>query len=142
MLDYFYGLKDTHEIESFDQLFHDVGLESLLKGSNAEYADRALWHLIADFFDDLHSDWHAYSYLAGPSTSLDGRSRTLGRGEAPSRRISAAREKYYPDGVPGYEEVGNTAYITFDRFYIEGQDGDQFYRVEDPMNFEDKPSSV
>ena len=137
MLDYLYGMKDTHEIESFDQLFHDVGLQSLLKGTNAEYADRALWHLIADFFDDLHSDWHAYSYLAGPVDVKVPDGPSVTRWVEAKREQLAAREKYYPDGVPGYEEVGNTAYITFDRFYIEGQDGDQFYHVEDPMDFED-----
>ncbi len=137
MLDYLYGMKDTHEIESFDQLFHDVGLQSLLKGSNAEYADRALWHLIADFFDDLHSDWHAYSYLAGPVDVKVPDGPSVTRWVEAKREQLAAREKYYPDGVPGYEEVGNTAYITFDRFYIEGQDADQFYHVEDPMDFED-----
>ena len=137
MLDYLYGMKDTHDIESFDQLFHDVGLAGLLKGSNAEYADRALWHLIADFFDDLHSDWHAYSYLAGPVDVKVPDGPSVTRWVEAKREQLAAREKYYPDGVPGYEEVGNTAYITFDRFYIEGQDGDQFYHVEDPMDFED-----
>ena len=137
MLDYLYGMKDTHEIESFDQLFHDVGLQSLLKGTNAEYADRAIWHLIADFFDDLHSDWHAYSYLAGPVDVKVPDGPSVTRWVEAKREQLAAREKYYPDGVPGYEEVGNTAYITFDRFYIEGQDGDQFYHVEDPMDFED-----
>ena len=137
MLDYLYGMKDTHEIESFDQLFHDVGLQSLLKGTNAEYADRAIWHLIADFFDDLHSDWHAYSYLAGPVDVKVPDGPSVTRWVEAKREQLAAREKYYPDGVPGYEEVGNTAYITFDRFYIEGQDADQFYHVEDPMDFED-----
>ena len=137
MLDYMYGMKDTHEIESFREFFHDTGLESLLKGANAEYADRAVWRMITDFFDDLHSDWHGYSYLAGPVdvTVPDGPS--VLRRSAIKEDFLAAREKYYPDGIPGYEEIGNTAYITFDRFYIEGQDGDQFYHVEDPMDFED-----
>ena len=137
MLDYLYGMKDTHEIESFDQLFHDVGLAGLLKGTNAEYADRAIWHLITDFFDDIHSDWHAYSYLAGPVDVQVPNGPSVSRWIEKSDEYEAVRKKYYPDGVPGYEEIGNTAYITFDRFYIEGQDGDQFYHVEDPMDFED-----
>ena len=137
MLDYLYGMKDTHDIESFDQLFHDVGLAGLLKGTNAEYADRAIWHLITDFFDDIHSDWHAYSYLAGPVDVQVPNGPSVSRWIEKSDEYEAVRKKYYPDGVPGYEEIGNTAYITFDRFYIEGQDGDQFYHVEDPMDFED-----
>lgn len=137
MLDYMYGMKDTHEIESFREFFHDTGLESLLKGANAEYADRAVWRMITDFFDDLHSDWHGYSYLAGPVdvTVPDGPS--VLRRSAIKEDFLAAREKYYPDGIPGYEEIGNTAYITFDRFYLADQNGDQFYQVEDPEDFDD-----
>ena len=37
-------------------------------------------------------------------------------------RYTDARKKFYPDGAPGYEEVGNTAYITFDSFVVEGVD--------------------
>ena len=45
---------------------------------------------------------------------------------------------YYPDGVPGYEEVGNTAYITFDSFAIPNpNDMDSYYRVEDVNEFAD-----
>ena len=137
MLDYMYGMKDTHEIESFDEFFHDIGLESLLKGADAEYADRAVWRMITDFFDDLHSDWHGYSYLAGPVdvTVADGPS--VLRRSAIKEDFLAAREKFYPDGIPGYEEIGNTAHITFDRFFLADQNGDQFYRVEDPEDFDD-----
>jgi hypothetical protein len=31
MLDYFYGLKDAHKIESFDKLFHSVTFDRILK---------------------------------------------------------------------------------------------------------------
>jgi C-terminal processing protease CtpA/Prc len=31
-------------------------------------------------------------------------------------RYLDARDKAYPDGVPAYEEIGNTAFITLDRF--------------------------
>ena len=138
MMDYLYGLKEAHDIESFDQLFQDTGLVNLLKGASAEQADGAVWRMINDFLDDLHSDWHAFSYLTGPidKTIPDGVSTS--RWRAHRTQYQEAREKYYPDGVPGYEEIGNTAYITFDHFYIQGVDGDQFYQVEDPMDFDDE----
>ena len=41
---------------------------------------------------------------------------------ADMKRYADARAKYYPNGTPGYEEIGNTAYITFDEFVIEGVD--------------------
>ena len=137
MLDYMYGMKDTHEIESFREFFHDIGLENLLKGANAEYADRAVWKMITDFFDDLHSDWHGYSYLAGPVDEKVPDGPSVSRWIETKREQLAAREQFYPDGVPGYEEVGNTAYITFDRFYFEGLDADRYYQTEDPMDFDD-----
>jgi C-terminal processing protease CtpA/Prc len=42
-------------------------------------------------------------------------------------RYSKARDEAYPDGIPGYEEFGNTAYITFDEFVISDAD----YYAED-----------
>ena len=46
MLDYLYGLKDAHGIESFDKLFHSVTFDKTLKETSAENADIALNHLI------------------------------------------------------------------------------------------------
>ena len=115
MLDYFYGLKDVHNIESFDQLFHNVGFDQILKGPEVKQADGAIYRMITDFLDDGHTAWHAFSYLTGP---VDYKAMGLSRGrlgDHMSRQMDA-RAKYYPDGVPGYEEIGNTAYITFDQF--------------------------
>ena len=36
------------------------------------------------------------------------------------------RDKFYPDGAPGYEEVGDTAYITFDEFTQIPRDADYY----------------
>ena len=115
MLDYFYGLKDVHGIESFGQLFHNVGFDQLLKGPEVKQADGAIYRMITDFLDDGHTAWHAFSYLTGP---VEYKAVGLSRGRLGDHmdRQMAARAKYYPDGVPGYEEIGNTAYITFDHF--------------------------
>lgn len=45
--------------------------------------------------------------------------------------------KYYPDGIPGYEEIGNTAYITFDIFSMSTTDLDDYYQEEDLASFGD-----
>ncbi len=115
MLDYFYGLKDVHGIESFGQLFHNVGFDQLLKGPEVKQADGAIYRMITDFLDDGHSAWHAFSYLTGP---VEYKAVGLSRGRLGDHmdRQMEARAKFYPDGVPGYEEIGNTAYITFDQF--------------------------
>lgn len=115
MLDYFYGLKDSHQIDSFAQFFHDVGFDVHLKGSEVKQADGAIYRLLTDFLRDGHSSWHAFSYLTGPIDYEAKDASIMKIGEHYSRQLNA-REKFYPDGIPGYEEVGNTAYITIDSF--------------------------
>ena len=115
MLDTLYGLKEDHKITSFDQLFKEVGFQEALKGTNAVDADKAVYRLITEYLDDVHSNWYDFSYLVGEiDYSALGTSRA--RVSDALTRYKGARAKAYPDGVPGYEEVGNTAYITFDEF--------------------------
>ncbi len=138
MLDYCYGLKDVHEIESFDKLFHSVNFDTVLKEQDPANADIAIDHMIWDYLDDGHSAWLASSYLAGsvdygvkPGTSA---AQWIAEGD----RYSEARKKYYPDGIPGYEEFGNTAYITFDSFAISNpNDMESYYLAEDVSKFAD-----
>ena len=131
MLDHFYGLKEIHDIDSFDRLFENVGFASLLKGSEVAQADAAIYRMITDFLDDGHTTWYAYSYLTGEidyTASGMSRNRILEH----INRQKDARSAFYPDGVPGYEEVGNTAYITFDGFHCEySDDPDNYYTIED-----------
>lgn len=118
-LDNLYGLKETHDIDSFDDLFYDIGLQNVLKGTDAYKADRALYQMIYEDLDDGHSVYRNPSYLTGSDADF---SEEFGQGLARTRiaerreQLCQVRDQYYPDGVPGYEEVGNTAYITFDSF--------------------------
>ena len=137
MLDFFYGFKDTHNIESFDQLFHDVGFEESLKGSDVLEADLCINRLISDFLSDGHSGWHAYSYLAGKG-DYKGTDAAKTKLFEHKTRQEDARAKFYPDSIPGYEEVGNTAYITFDHFVNLSPNGEDYYSVEDPAEFGDE----
>jgi hypothetical protein len=125
MLDYFYGLKDTHEIDSFAQFFHDIGFEGVLKGPEVKQADGAIYRLITDFLSDGHSSWHAFSYLTG-SFEYAANDSTLNTIFTHLYRQKNAREKFYPNGIPGYEEVGNTAYITFDNYVMALQPNDYY----------------
>ena len=137
MLDYMYGLKEVHGIDSFAQLFHQVGFEGLLQSPNALEADAAIYRLITDYLDDGHSKWHAFSYLSG---SLD-LEMPLGPSETKwydqKELYTSVRTKFYPDGIPGYEEIGNTAYITFDEFMLPNIDIEQYYQVEDAADLDD-----
>ncbi len=143
MLDYVYGLKEIHDIDSFGQLFHEVGFDQLLKGAEVAQADAAIYRLIADYLDDGHSSWHGFSYLTGDLdyTAPKGPSET--KWSEQRAMYAGAREKFYPDGVPGYEEVGNTAYVTFDTFAFPGIESvDYFYNLEDMEDFSDAPNDT
>ena len=116
MLDNLYGLKDAHDIESFDQFFYQMGMDQDLQSNDALVADRALNEFISVHLDDLHSCFLGYSCLAG-GRGMDGNIGSAGRkSDEDEAFFKSARKRYYPDGVPFYEEVGNTAYITFDSF--------------------------
>ena len=127
MLDSLYGLKEIHEIDSFASMFDQIGFVQPLTGKDPAQADKAIYYMINKYLDDLHSGFVAYSYLTGPidyraekgpsfQSLFDHRETNL-----------AARAEKYPDGVPAYEEVGNTAYITFDHFEIKSEKYEDYY---------------
>ena len=116
LLDTFYGLKEPHDIKNFSQIFWQIGYDEPLRGKSASDADIALKSFIDYYLDDLHSVFNEFSPMVGlnpisSSTGMSNRKITdFGK------EYAAARAVYYPDGFLSYEEVGNTAYITFDSF--------------------------
>jgi len=138
MLDYLYGQKEIHEIDSFDQLLYQIGFKQALIGSEVKQADGAIARLISDFLDDGHSGWHAFSYLAGDIDYKAPYGTSMTRLLDQITIYAKARAKAFPDGIPGYQEIGNTAYITFDEFALGNEkSGEDFYLVDDPADFED-----
>ena len=135
MLDNLYGLKDHKEISSFDTLFQTVGsssiesrsivqeqsLKSYLLGSSVFNADKAIYTLIGSFLDDNHCKWYNFSYLTGEHEGFkpDGAARE--RLDEYEKQYKAARNAFYPDGIPAYEEIGDTAFITFDIFEMDSE---------------------
>ena len=130
MLDSMYGLKEVHEIDSFDQLFDRIGFKHFLLEKDAKTADKMVYLTINKYLDDIHSAFVAYSYLTG---SIDDKVES-----GPSRASLLehrnehiqARAAQYPDGVPAYEEVGNTAYITFDNFNLSSTTLADYYDIK------------
>ena len=107
---------DENGIKSFRQLFWQIGFDEALSGNSAVDADQALKELIDYYLDDLHSVFDEYSYLTG-NFDINGSQGFANRKMNENRSIYGdARDKAYPDGWLEYEEVGNTAYITFDHF--------------------------
>ena len=115
VLDSFYGLKQPHEIDRFASLFWQISYDEPLSSENAEDADLALYAFLDYFLNDGHTYFNSYSWMAGDQelAGMDG-SAMVALDEQ-SRRYGAAREKILGD-YSLYQEVGNTAYITFDEF--------------------------
>ena len=103
-----------------------IGNVDLVKQLNSA----AVYRLISDFISDGHTKWHAFSYLAGPD-EITARDATREKIFEHRERQKEARAKAFPEGIPGYQEIGNTAYITFDNFYdTAGMSPDDYYDAE------------
>jgi len=129
MLDCMYGLKDTHDIRSFGQLFWQIGFDEPLSGTGAHDADQALARFIDHYLDDIHSYYCGNSWMTG----------LIGVDEAnvgPARRkLISERERYMTArskasqgaiSPPCYHEIGNTAYLTLDNFRVTASAGDYY----------------
>ena len=129
-LDTFYGLKETHDIRSFRELFWQIGYDEVLSGNSAEDADIALKSVIDYYLDDLHSVFNEYSYLTGikPISGSTGMSNR--KMNTYSAEYKSARNAAYPEGWLSYEEIGNTAYVTFDSFSSQYY-GAAFYKAKE-----------
>ncbi len=131
--DYMYGLKDSHGIAGFDELARQTGTKEALMGTDSDAADEALYYLIFIHLDDIHSTFGEASPWSRDGLSQEmidsvGVGRSYLSSVLNDRRYMGARERAYPDGVPAYEEVGNTAYITFDSF-IPSPDGVDYHKT-------------
>ena len=114
VLDKMYGQKELHEITSFDEMFAETGYKEKLHNSDTGIIDGALKDFIAVDLDDLHSGFSRSSFRdddgaisdndCGPSMKL-----ALADGD----KFSDARKKA-GNTIKCYDEVDNTAYVTFD----------------------------
>jgi hypothetical protein len=120
-LDSLYGLKEQHNIKKFDTMFLQSGLKMPLLSTDPQEAGQALCDLTFMHLDDLHSAFSKHSFMmtGKPERRLGSSCR---QSVADMQRYAEARKKVYPNGAPAYEEVGNTAYITFDEFAVEDVD--------------------
>ena len=121
-LDRYYGLKETHRIDSFDNLFISTGLQERMLDTDAAVIERALDELLFGYFGDRHSSIGMHSPWADPQADMDAVNISSTYRDSDRNRglYSAARLKACPDGVPAYglEEVGDTLYVSFDVFTV------------------------
>ncbi len=141
-LDYQYGLKEIHNIDSFDKLLSDTGLKSEFLSPDQTVAEAALYKLIYLYLGDMHSQFNGKSFMTDREKLIEAVG-PVGQGLAFTAWLNdkadliSARDKYYPDGIPAYEEIGNTAYITFDQFMDRSPDIDYFAQPTDKDNSEE-----
>ena len=144
ILDYFYGLKDSHNIGSFDWMLLDSGLYEKLVDEDPAVADAALMDFINFYLDDLHSAFVMVSPMTGFDTQLP--EERLGFSASADQFHTELYEQMrslaFPEGVPFYQEVGNTAFVSFDRFRV-APDLDYYsLDLDDPDSVQDTISLI
>ena len=118
-MDNLYGLKEIHDISSFDKIFRETGYRDALTSTDPNVKDGALVDFINYYLDDMHSGFSGASYLTDYA-------QTSGEEGLASQRDSETAQIYYSARanadhlIEAYEEVGNTAYVTFDHFHVGG----------------------
>ena len=122
ILDLYYGLQDEHgAIVGFDTYLEHVGLADDLRSTDAAKSSKALSDLAAGYLADGHTSLAKPSPYTG-SAEVDRDVKidaTLMNSILFNRDIKKKRAEAMPDGVLAYQEIGNTAYITFDAFELD-----------------------
>ena len=114
-LDHLYGLKEIHDITSFDRIFTETGYRTDLCSTDPNVADGALFDFIHYYLDDQHSAFNGYSFRTEEMQAIGGYGLSTRLSNLDEEIYLTAREQADHRITP-YEEVGNTAYITFDHF--------------------------
>ena len=143
-LDHFYGLREEHGIGKFvDMLAQNYDLFTQLRGTDPEVFDSALNVLTATYLDDGHSGFKKFSWRTGDKTGAEFAKTLANVGISSIIRLGASfsfqqeRAKAYPDGIPKYEEIGDTAFITFNEFSVKRERSEDYYNIENPDDPQD-----
>ena len=137
LLDNFYGLKPEHDIKDFSSLLANTNLGWKLSSTKAEDVDAAITQLCMTYLDDLHSGFNARSWRSDPEAGgsfLDTISKmgyTNSSHSKSAELFANARRAAFPDGMPMYQEIGDTAFFTFDVFT--GQEASYYYHMDEPQ---------
>ncbi len=114
-LDHLYGLKELHSIDDFDEFFQETGYKAALCSTDPNVSEGALSDFITYYLDDLHSGMGTFSYRTDDPHIREGKGLSSTRIRSDADYFSEARSKA-DHAIPTYEEIGDTAYITFDSF--------------------------
>ncbi len=143
-LDCFYGLKDSHNIASFAWLLLDSELYLKLLDEDPAVADAAVRDLINFYLDDLHSSFQMVSPMTGFDTELppERLGFSAGADDVSMYNYENARSQVFNGDVPFYQEVGNTAFVTFDAFRVNDELDYYSLDLDDPECVQDTISMI
>lgn len=125
-LDCLYGLKEIHEISTFDNLFWRLGYRGLLQNKDASEADSALAAFINFYLDDLHSGFGGRSWMNAEKEGPEFTGTMSAKYLQHKTEYTDARSRALGEEIPFYTEIGNTAYITFDKFTVNAAGNDYY----------------
>ena len=129
-LQFNYGLKEKHNIPSFGTLFEQTDMAERLQSTDALEADVALMDAINGYIDDLHSGFfYASPYAGNVPVESNVASISTNRLISHMRKLKMTEMQFFPEGRPPYQEIGNTAYISFDGFEFDA-DADYYGALE------------
>lgn len=139
LLDVHYGLKPEHGIESFGELLGEkTNLAMDFTSTDPAKTDEALKTLTVTYLDDLHSGFTNASPWSPSGGSDNSLAALFGASGFTSNKhfnvgadFTTARSTAFPDGVPMYQEIGDTAFVTFDSFVTKENWAD-YYHMDDP----------
>ena len=117
-LDFFYGLKDAHNIDHFTDFFMQTEQAVGLLNPDPVTADQVIYEMTAYWLDDGHSGPASHSYLIDPDYTDDINIGFSVESRADLAETLAALRAAYPEYMQPYYEVGNTAYVTLDTFFM------------------------
>ena len=119
-LDTLYGLKDAHDIDDFMLYFLETGLLTPLMSADPAEADGAIRDLANIWLDDGHTEYYSGSYLAGrnplEAAGQGGGGFSKSGRKALRETLGEIRRQALGDVIPGYMEIGDTAFVTLDGF--------------------------
>ena len=120
-LDHLYGLRETHDIDSFMMFFLETGMYEALMGEDTSKADQAIRDMVSLWLDDGHSAYYGDSFLLETPTAAVSSGYSNAAFLTLRDKLTALRQQYPAmmegfSAAAGYHEVGNTAYVTLDNF--------------------------
>jgi hypothetical protein len=134
-LDTFFGLKKEKNITSFDSFLNNCDLKKDLLNTDPMVEDKALASLAWSYLGDGHTKYVANSPYAGNAITFNSYDYGSYEWADLCDRVSSIkkiRAATYPDGIPSYEVVGNTAFLSFDEF---------IYSPDDARYYSDGPTA-